>query len=44
MNNPAAQRKLYQRWVKYLTGSKLTEQQVHERATRLAEQGRSPDV
>lgn len=33
----------YQRWVKYLTDSKLTQEQIHERATRLAEQGREPN-
>jgi hypothetical protein len=34
----------YQRWVKYLKDSKLSEQQIHERAARLAEQGREPDL
>ena len=33
----------YQRWVKYLTDSKLTQEQIHERATRLTEQGREPN-
>lgn len=33
----------YKRWVKYLKDSKLTDQQIHERATRLTEQGRDPD-
>jgi hypothetical protein len=33
----------YQRWVKYLKDSKLSEQQIHERAARLTEQGRDPD-
>jgi len=33
----------YKRWVKYLRDSKLTESQVHERATKLTEQGREPD-
>jgi hypothetical protein len=44
MSQPASSQKLrYQRWVKYLKDSKLTEQQIHERATKLAEQGRDPD-
>lgn len=34
----------YQRWVKYLKDSKLSEQQIHERAARLTEQGREPDL
>ena len=34
----------YQRWVKYLTDSRLTQEQIHERATRLTEQGREPDL
>jgi hypothetical protein len=34
----------YQRWVKYLKDSRLTEEQIHERATRLTEQGREPDL
>lgn len=34
----------YQRWVKYLSDSKLTEQQIHERAARLTEQGREPEL
>lgn len=33
----------YQRWLKYLKDSKLTEEQIHERATRLTDQGRDPD-
>lgn len=33
----------YQRWVRYLKDSKLTEAQIHERATRLTEQGRDPE-
>lgn len=37
------ERDRYQRWVKYLKSSKLTEAQVHERATRLTEQGRDPE-
>lgn len=38
------ERGLYQRWVKYLKDSKLNEQQIHERAARLTEQGRQPDL
>lgn len=33
----------YQRWVKYLKESKLSEEQIHERAARLTEQGRDPE-
>ena len=32
----------YQRWVKYLKDSKLSEEQIHERAARFTEQGREP--
>ena len=44
MSKPSHKEKTrYQRWVKYLKDSKLTEAQIHERATRLTEQGRDPD-
>jgi hypothetical protein len=33
----------YQRWVKYLKDSKLTQEEIHKRAIRLTEQNRDPD-
>lgn len=45
MNKPTRkERGRYQRWLKYLKDSKLNEEQIHERATRLTEQGRDPDL
>jgi hypothetical protein len=41
--NPIYEKDRYNRWVRYLKDSKLNEQQIHERATRLTEQGRDPD-
>lgn len=38
-----AYRMRYQRWIKYLKDSKLTEQQIKDRATKLTEQGRDPE-
>lgn len=44
MNKPSQkERGRYQRWVKYLKDSRLTEEQIHERAARLTEQGRDPE-
>lgn len=34
----------YERWVKYLLDSKLSPEQIHERAARLTEQGREPEL
>jgi len=33
--------KLYRRWVKYLSDSKLSESEIHSRAASFAEQGRT---
>lgn len=32
----------YDRWVKYLTGTNITPEQVHERATQLTKAGKDP--
>lgn len=42
---PAVTRKQearYRRWVKYLSDSKLSEKQIHERASSLALQNKEP--
>ena len=31
-----------ERWVKYLTNPRLTQEQIHERATQLTKAGRDP--
>lgn len=35
---------LYRRWVKYLSNSNLSENEIHSRAASFASQGRKPDA
>jgi len=43
VNKPTPkERGRHERWVKYLTNPRLTQEQIHERATQLTKAGRDP--